>query len=170
VSKNKSSSGFTLIELLVVIAIIGILSAVVLTNLNNARKRANDAKRLSEIRQLQSALALYFDKFGSYPSTSGYAFPAPSSCDGTFATALAPLVTNGFIGKIPSDPINSDSGNGRFCFFYYTNTACGSTGVTTQAYAIRFHTEIIKVRNPPWYDQGYSSGGHYCAFPLDSGL
>lgn len=52
--------GFTLIELLVVIAIIGILSSIIISSLNNARTKANDAKRKAELRNLQTALSSYF--------------------------------------------------------------------------------------------------------------
>jgi len=69
----KAKTGFTLIELLVVIAIIGILASVVLSSLSSARAGARDAKKISEIRQIQTALELYRNQFGQYPNqgTSG---------------------------------------------------------------------------------------------------
>ncbi|MDR6218713.1 type II secretion system protein [Deinococcus soli (ex Cha et al. 2016)] len=50
------TSGFTLIELLVVIAVIGILAAVLISNVNSARARAYDTQALSCARELQVAL------------------------------------------------------------------------------------------------------------------
>ena len=84
---KNSKKGFTLIELLVVIAIIGILSSVVLASLNSARKKSRDARRVADIKQIQLALELEFDKTRAYPS------------------ALATLKTNGLIPQIPTDPL-----------------------------------------------------------------
>ncbi len=66
---NSNQKAFTLIELLVVIAIIGILSSVVLANLNGSRQRARDVKRIADVKSLQLALALYFDANAKYPGT-----------------------------------------------------------------------------------------------------
>ena len=84
----KTQRGFTLIELLVVIAIIGILSSIVLASLNSARQKGRDARRVSDIQQLQLALELYYDANSQYPT----------------ALDTAHLVTPGYISSIPSDP------------------------------------------------------------------
>ncbi|MFA5644268.1 MAG: LamG-like jellyroll fold domain-containing protein [Patescibacteria group bacterium] len=62
---------FTLVELLVVIAIIGILATLAIVSIQNTRSKARDTKRIADIKQIQTALELYFNDNGSYPvSTS----------------------------------------------------------------------------------------------------
>ena len=68
---KKTALGFTLIELLVVISIIGILATLVAANLNSARSRARDAERKSDLKNIQTALRLYYNDNNSYPP-SGY--------------------------------------------------------------------------------------------------
>lgn len=63
----KQRKGFTLVELLVVISIIGLLSTLAVVALNQARVRARDVKRLSDIKQVQTALELYYADAGAYP-------------------------------------------------------------------------------------------------------
>lgn len=119
--KNK---GFTLIELLVVIAIIGILSSVVLSSLNTARAKARDAKRLSDMHQMQIALDLYYNTFGQYPDSdfqgcgnwdsSGTPVGAPSF--------ITPLVSNNFLPNLSDPTINDICGN----YAYYRYPAQGS--------------------------------------------
>src|SRR3989304_4722403 len=71
-STNKMKKGFSLIELLVVITIIAALVAVALPNFLGARQRARDAKKKAELRELKSALRLYYNDFNSYPGGTGY--------------------------------------------------------------------------------------------------
>src|ERR1700754_2453812 len=83
---TKQQRGFTLIELLVVIAIIGILSSVVLASLNGARKKGRDARRISDVKQIQLALEMYYDSNSSeYPD------------------ALSSLAST-YISVVPTDP------------------------------------------------------------------
>ncbi|MEK7507658.1 MAG: type II secretion system protein [Patescibacteria group bacterium] len=62
--KNK---GFTLIELLIVIAIIAVLASIALLSLAPAQKAGRDARRVSDLRQMQSILQLYYNHCGFYP-------------------------------------------------------------------------------------------------------
>ncbi|MFH1971126.1 MAG: type II secretion system protein [Patescibacteria group bacterium] len=68
----KSKKAFTLIELLVVISIIGILTTLVFANLNAARQRARDAQRKSDMRNISTALRLYYSDNARYPATLSF--------------------------------------------------------------------------------------------------
>lgn len=114
--------GFTLIELLVVISIIGLLASVVLVSLRGAQIKARDTKRLADMSQIQKALALYYDKNGTYPAPA-----SDSGCggwdtsgDGNFLPALR---TSGFMGKVPNDPSKVGNCTG---YYYYRYSATGS--------------------------------------------
>jgi general secretion pathway protein G len=59
---------FTLIELLVVIAIIGILSGIIIVNLNGATNAANDAKKKADMGSIKRAIVVYGVENGNvYP-------------------------------------------------------------------------------------------------------
>ncbi|MFQ5661820.1 MAG: hypothetical protein ACE5F2_01025, partial [Candidatus Paceibacteria bacterium] len=68
----------------------------VLASLNSARQKSRDAKRISDVKQLQLALEFYFDANGGYPS----------AISGTLLTAP------GYIAVIPTDPV----GGGQYSY------------------------------------------------------
>lgn len=67
---QSRQTGFTLIELLVVIAIVGILSSVVLTNIQDARMSARDTAVIQEARQMMTMAELIYSKTGTYNSVN----------------------------------------------------------------------------------------------------
>ncbi len=115
IKNNKSTKpAFTLIELLVVIAIIGILSTLAVVSLQNARKNARDAKRIADVRQMQTALELYYNDTGVYPLT------------GEIDTAIA---TGGstYMARVPLAPTPADGDCEESDNAYTYTSADGST-------------------------------------------
>ncbi len=81
---KKSSKGFTLVELLVVIAIIGILATLATVSLNKARSKARDAKRVSDLKQMSTAMELWNTDKNTYVG----------GCSATDTREAAGVVTN----------------------------------------------------------------------------
>lgn len=110
---RKAALGFTLIELLVVISIIGILATLVAANLNAARSRARDAERKSDLKNLQTALRLYYNDRVTFPRDDGayqikgcnsYSLPTSCAWGGVWAVGSV-----SYMSKLPIDPLPSQS-------------------------------------------------------------
>lgn len=116
-----NKKGFTLIELLIVVAIIGLLSTLAVVALGSARVKARDSKRLADLKQLQTALELYYTDNNSYPPGSGIALGTTQyAClNSTGFTTVG--CTSPYMGVVPSGP-NSDT---------YSYTAASSTYTIT---------------------------------------
>jgi general secretion pathway protein G len=85
--KRKVEAGFTLIELLIVIAIIGILASMAVVQLRQTPKRAKEAALRQNLYVLRNCIDQYFTDKGKYPAN------------------LQALVDDGYIRRIPVDPM-----------------------------------------------------------------
>lgn len=113
--------GFTLIELLVVIAIIGILAALVLVALGNARDKANDARIKSNIGQLRTLAEVHYDSnstsYANFASCigSGTAAQVATDCAGGIAPSVLTLVTDSELANSTASSVIANSNATAFC-------------------------------------------------------
>lgn len=99
---SAAARGFTLIEILVVVLIIGILAAIVAPRVIGRTDEARRTRVVAELKNIESALALYKLDNGTYPATD----------QGLEALVQKPTVGNippnwkegGYLPKLPKDP------------------------------------------------------------------
>ena len=118
---TPKEAGFTLIELLVVIAIIGLLASLSMVALNSAREKARNSRRVSDIKQIQTALELKYSEDKQYPSDVTF--------DGT-GTIEAEDETV-YMDQVPSNPQPRDDGD---CGGNYTYTSSN----VNQTYSLEY--------------------------------
>lgn len=122
-TRPSATSGFTLLELLVVIAIISIISAVVVTNLNTARAKANDSRVRSELVAVSQAINVYANTESSTTAIS----TAPQTtvtADG-YTTKLQPLTVAGYLPELPQHPLATSANE----FYKYASGDPNGDGV-----------------------------------------
>ncbi len=122
----KNRKGFTLIELLVVIAIIGILSTIAVIALQSARSKSRDAKRIADIKQIQTALEMYYSDNTAYPIEAsavnlGEGTKLTLSSGGGFSNTASGTT---YMGQVPADP------GGTSPATHYTYTSADGTTYT----------------------------------------
>ena len=95
---RENERGFTLIELMIVIVILGLLSTIIMPKILSRPQQARRMKAKVDIRNIESALALFKTDTGQFPTTS---------------ESLAVLVSDpgikgynpdGYLDKTPLDP------------------------------------------------------------------
>lgn len=110
----KTKLGFTLIELLVVITVIGILTAISTVSYSKVQAKGRDTQRINDLKKLQSALQLYYQDEGVFPTTgianqwysseTGDNFPNGPGNDGNWIPASPAPLAPKYIKQLPKDP------------------------------------------------------------------
>lgn len=139
--RYQKKKGFTLVEILVVLSIIGLLSAVVLFSVSQARGKARDSRRLTDLKQLEESLEYYATVNGGYPSSLEQ---YNTSADFNLTGVLDPE----YIGEIPSDP-SGDT-------YTYGTIGYSTTGAIKNGYIL-----MAKLESYSDYPRCYIVGGNY---------
>lgn len=91
-------TGFTLIELMIVVVILGILATIIMPRILGRPEQARRTKAKIDIRNIESALALFKTDTSRFPTTS----------EGLEALVCDPGIKgynkDGYLDKVPSDP------------------------------------------------------------------
>jgi general secretion pathway protein G len=88
---RRSERGFTLVELLVVISMISILAAMGVVQYRNSVQRTRETTLKKDLFEMRDVIDQYYADKGKYPSS------------------LDALVSDGYLRKIPVDPITQSS-------------------------------------------------------------
>lgn len=160
--------GFTLIELLVVIVILGILATIGLVAFTTAQARGRDSKRKSDLKQIATALELYYSDYGVYPgSNAGKIVGCPSGTPGTdcewgMMDSPSSIFRDGkttYMRIIPGDS------SGGYSYYYGAMTV---DSVADQGFQLFAHLE--NTQDPGRISTNYSCGGgaNTCNFAITS--
>jgi general secretion pathway protein G len=121
--RSAKQAGFTLVELLIVVIILGILAAIVLPQFASTTDDAKTAALDTDLSGLRSAIELYYQQHGAYPSAAtdgtGANTPAAFTSQLTKYSSAAGLVSNTkdttfkfgpYLKKgIPTEPISGSA-------------------------------------------------------------
>ena len=114
----KNNKGFSLPELMVSMSIIGTIGAMSADKLNSIIPIARDTQRQANIRQVQTALEIYYLYNNKYPSTGFCNKPTERGWESLEKELSSKSKKEDiYIPRFPNDPLN----NNEYYFSYCSN-------------------------------------------------
>jgi general secretion pathway protein G len=77
--KKRSNRGFTLIEMMIVVAIIAVIAGVIAINFMNAKGKAQVAATQGNLKQIGTAMELYYGDNQAYPASGNVTNTLPGT-------------------------------------------------------------------------------------------
>jgi prepilin-type N-terminal cleavage/methylation domain-containing protein len=109
--------GFTLIEMMITIGVVAVLSAGVMSLIGpSSRQSARDTRRQTDLQSIASALAMYRNDNGQYPTATG-------------------LLEPNYISVVPPDPL---AGSGRLYPYFPKNASDNACDGTPSNRCVKF--------------------------------
>lgn len=155
---EHSRRGFTLIELLVVIAIIAILMLIGVVVYTNVPKSARLAKRVGDLKGIETALELYRSKNDYYPISQTWS----SECaigGNLSADDVIPGLVPEYIQAFPSDPQMKKEAN-ESCYMYTSSD--DGTGYKLIDYRISEYSALDYLKQRGLIDPARDGGADPC--------
>ncbi|MBN2376891.1 MAG: type II secretion system major pseudopilin GspG [Sedimentisphaerales bacterium] len=96
---RRNRKGFTLLELMIVIVILGLLATIIMPKILNRPEQARYTKAMVEIKNIESALALFKTDTGRFPTTSEGLLALVSNSGN-----IKNYNSDGYLDNVPLDP------------------------------------------------------------------
>lgn len=112
--KINNESGFSLTELMLATSIISVIATLSAAQFDNVLSIAKDAQRKANIRQVYTALNLYYDNNIQYPITSN---SEPTTQGWLEMKELLENPEEIYMPEVPQDPQNTD----EYTFKYWSD-------------------------------------------------
>lgn len=137
----RKQGGYTTVELVIALGVVAIVLVVCVLFVRSARAGMRDAVRISDIKQVQAGLELYFNEQYSYPVVTGPVAVGGANAQCMDGTGFASRCGSGRV-YMPLVPGNVD-GN-PYAYISLNNEDVACTTSPCVKYALQFELEASR--------------------------
>jgi prepilin-type N-terminal cleavage/methylation domain-containing protein len=105
IKQLKNNKGFSLTELMVVMSIVGTVATLSSASMDDILPMARDAQRKANVKQVQTALNLYYNDHEQYPVS---VTTEPTAEDWQSMKDILEAIDETYVPEMPHDPLDTD--------------------------------------------------------------